>query len=74
MLKYIFPFIFLISCHSRLLIHQKPGTVVSGSAFYKEAAGIQWKQRDSLAMHYILAGIERSEIIFYPIFVGMLPG
>lgn len=56
MLKYIFPFIFLISCHSRLLIHQKPGTAVSGSAFYKEVAGLQWKQRDSLAMHYILAG------------------
>ena len=56
MLKYFFPVVFLISCNSKILITRKPNTSTTGSAFYKEAAGLQWKQRDSLAMHYILSG------------------
>ena len=56
MLKFIFPFIILISCNSKLLVTRKSNTSITGSAFYKEAEDLQWRQRDSLAMHYILSG------------------
>src|SRR5690606_1308785 len=56
MLKYFFPFIFLISCKSQMLVSHKPDNSISGSAFYREVEGLSWQQRDSIATHYILAG------------------
>ena len=56
MFNYIVPIFFLISCNNKFLVSRKPGTSISGSAFYEIVDSFTWKQRDSAVMHYILGG------------------
>ncbi|MBX0331960.1 hypothetical protein K3G39_01775 [Pontibacter sp. HSC-14F20] len=61
MMKQILYFFFLLlfcSCtsHRQLTLPTRPATALSGSAFYQQAAGYTWQQRDSLAVREILSG------------------
>ena len=60
-MKWMLPVLILllfISCKPAIVL-KKPAeakTKISGSAFYKKAKAMQWKERDSLALQFILEG------------------
>ncbi len=57
-MKWMLPVLILllfISCKPAIVL-KKPAeakTKISGSAFYKKSMAMQWKERDSLALHYV---------------------
>ena len=57
-LLYLFSLLLFCSCatQQRLAVPARPATALSGSAFYQQAAGYTWQQRDSLAVREILSG------------------
>lgn len=57
----------------RLSVPQQKANAVSGTAFYKEAAAMNWKQRDSFAVKEILSGNLPSFFIkFVPVHFSMI--
>jgi hypothetical protein len=52
----IFIFIFLAGCTVVSIPVTRPSKKITGSDFYAMSAGYNWKQRDSLAVEYILQG------------------
>lgn len=57
-LHYLCFLFFLFSCtvHRQMTLPARPAAALSGSAFYQQAAGYTWQQRDSLAVREILSG------------------